>query len=336
MRVKISKVAYHLPESIVTNGMLSKANPEWNIKRVEVRTGVSSRHIADTDETALDLAYQACNKLFQENTDLKSKIDGIVFCTQSEDYVMPPNSCVLHDRLGLTEDVFAIDFNLACSGYIYGLAMVRGLLATGMTTNVLLINADTYSKFIHPKDKSTRLLFGDGAAVSWIEVSDNEQGIMDISCATSGGSHQLLMIPAGGSRLPRSEDTRVPTVDVSGNVRTPEHLHMDGIGILNFVKSRIPGQIRQLVERNGLTLADIDQFVFHQASKMALDSLKQLLDIDSHKVFSNISEIGNTVSASIPIALRDAQDQGIISPGHLILMCGFGVGLSWGSALVRV
>jgi 3-oxoacyl-[acyl-carrier-protein] synthase-3 len=336
MRIKISEIAYHLPDEIETNEELSTANPEWDLKRVESRTGVLSRHIAGNDETAFDLAFSACEKLFKANPSLKNKIDGIVFCTQNEDYVMPANSSVLHDKLGLKESVFALDFNLACSGYIYGLAMIRGLFATGMVTNVILVNADTYSRYIHPKDRSARLLFGDGAAVSWIEASSGDEGIIDVICSTSGAHHQLFMIPAGGSRTPRSDETQIPAVDVSGNVRTPEHIRMDGGGVLEFVKSRVPDQIYELLERNGLSLSDIDQFVFHQASKTALDTLARLLDVGSDRIYSNIEKIGNTVSASIPIALRDAQDEGKIKSGDLVLLCGFGVGLSWGSALVRV
>lgn len=336
MNVKLTEIAYHLPEQVVTNEDLGAENPGWDMAQVEARVGVARRHIAGRTETALDLAYKACEKLFDANPDARQRVDGIVFCTQSEDYIMPPDSCILHSWLGLKDEVYAIDFNLACSGYAYGLAMVRGLIATNIASSVLLINADTYSKFIHPKDRSARTLFGDGAAVTLVEAAEEGRGVIDVACATSGDNHQRFIIPAGGSRLPLSDETSVLETDASGNTRTPGHIHMDGLGILSFVNSKIPAQIHKLLDRNGLAVSDIDLFVFHQASKVALESLNRLMGIPDEKSFTNLRYVGNTVSASIPIALSDALEQGRVARGDLVLLCGFGVGLSWGSALVEL
>jgi 3-oxoacyl-[acyl-carrier-protein] synthase III len=341
MGVQLSDIAYYLPEQVVTNEDLGAENPDWDMTLVEDKTGVARRHIAASDETALDLAFKACEKLFESNPEARERVDGIVFCTQSEDYIMPPNSCILHSWLGLPESVYAVDFNLACSGYVYGLAMVRGLIATGMASSVLLINADTYSKYIHPQDRSARVLFGDGAAVTLVEQSGDgadgdESGIVDIVCGTSGKNYERFMIPAGGNRTPASAQTREEETDKSGNVRSPENIRMDGLGILRFVNARVPEQVRNLLERNELSTGDVDLFVFHQASKMALDSLNRLLGVSEDRSFRNLREVGNTVSASIPIALKQALTEGSVKPGDLVLMSGFGVGLSWGSALVRV
>lgn len=335
MRVQISQIEYHLPDAVVTNAMLAAENPLWDVKLVEQRSGVVARHVAADGETALDLAVAACGKLFAAHPDISAQLEAIVFCTQSQDYIMPPNSCVLHELLGLKENVFAIDINSACAGFVHGLALANGLIASGQVRNALLINADTYSKFIHPKDRSTRLLFGDGAAATWLTRSDgDERGVRDILCATWGKLHDKFIIPAGGCRLPRSPDTACEIVRDKGGVTTQDHINMDGMGILTFVTGKVPQQVRELLERNKLTADDIDLFLFHQASKVALESLTRVLRLDPKKVFSNLPQIGNLVSASLPVAMKDALDQGALRPGMKVLACGFGVGLTWGSAII--
>lgn len=336
MRVKIKHIEYFLPEHIVTNQELHEENPDWDMNSVEERAGVVKRHVAHNDETALDLSLQACKKLFSVHKNTQSQIDGIIFCTQSSDYIIPPNSCILHKMLDLPDNVLAFDFNLACSGYVYGLALAQGLIHSGITKNILLVNADTYSKYIHKRDRSVRVLFGDGAAVTWITASDSTQGIIDIICSTFGKDYKKFIIPAGGCRMPKSKETTLLKTDDSGNVRTLENLHMDGMGILVFNNSKVPKQIQSILERNTLTIDDIDLFVFHQASKMALDSLTRLLKIKPEKVFRNLREIGNTVSASIPIALKDALDSRRITPGNKVLVSGFGAGLSAGTAIIEI
>ncbi len=336
MKAKINAISYYLPEQIVTNLDFQKENPSWNIKQIEEKSGVYSRHIASPNETALDLSYQACLKLFQGNPDLKSKVDALIFCTQSADYIMPPNSSILHKLLELPDEVFAMDYNLACSGFVYGLSLAQGLISSRQAKNVLLVTADTYSKYIHPSDRSARVLFGDGAAATWVGCSEGKDGILDILCATSGKDHDKFMIPAGGCRMPKSDQTSIVKADLSGNLRSLENIHMNGMGVLMFVKLKIPKHVEKILERNQLKLENIDQVIFHQASKMALDWLNHRFDLSPEKAFSNLSRVGNTVSASIPIALKDALDQGRISPHQKVLLVGFGVGLSYASAIVEM
>ncbi len=336
MRLKIKDIAYYLPEKIVTNDELHKENPTWDMDLLEERTGVEERHVAGDDETALDLAFRACEGLLSDNKDLRSKIDAVIFCTESGDYIMPPNACILHKMLDLADDVLAFDFNLACSGYIYGLALAEGLLLASRAKNVLLATADTYSKYINKGDRSARVLFGDGAAASWLTSSDTAEGLLDLQCSTFGKGDKKFIIPAGGCRMPKSQKTALPQPDASGNVRTLENIRMDGMGILFFVNSKVPKQILSVLARNNLTIDSIDLFVFHQASRMALDSLTRLLKIPPEKVFRNIRDRGNTVSASIPIALKDVIQGGRISKGKKVLISGFGVGLSWGTAILQI
>ncbi|HTX78562.1 MAG TPA: ketoacyl-ACP synthase III [Longilinea sp.] len=334
MLTRIQDIAYHLPEQVITNEQFGAQYPEWDMKHVAERSGVLQRHVAAEGETALDLAYTACQKLLAAHPGLKEKIDGIVFCTQSPDYIMPPNSYLLHQKLTLPDNVLAFDFNLACSGFIYGLALSRGLMATGMASNILLVTADTYSKYINPGDRSVRTLFGDGAAVTWL-AADETPGVVDIELGSSGKGHKAFIIPAGGLRLPRSADTAISATDENGNVHSRNDIYMDGMGILTFVNSKVPKQIRALLQRNDLTVENVDLFVFHQASKVTLDSLARILKIKPEKEFRNLATVGNTVSASIPIALKDAQDNGKLKPGDTVLVSGFGVGLSWGSAILK-
>lgn len=335
MRVAIKDIAYHLPEFILTNEALHEENPTWDMNALEMNTGVQRRHIAREDETALDLAVEACNKLFSNNKEDRGQIDSILFCTVTADHVTPSNACILHKILGLSENVFALDFSVGCAGYIYGLAMAQGLIKSGLTKNTLLVTADTLTKYVHPQDHSTRLVFGDAAAVSWITGSNSTQGIFDIQCCTSGDTEKIV-IPAGGCRMPKSDETAIPETDYWNNVRTLEDIRMDGFGILRFVRTKVTAQIRGILAANGLTIEDIDMFVFHQASQMALNCLARTLKIDADRLYSNLYRVGNTVGASIPIALKDALDSGKVTCGDKVLLCGFGTGLSWGSAIIEI
>jgi 3-oxoacyl-[acyl-carrier-protein] synthase-3 len=320
----------------VSNDDLRREHPDWEFDRLEKRTGVFTRYIAAENETALDFAVRACDQLEAQGELRKDEIDGLIFCTQSPDYIMPPNSCILHGRLGLSAHVMALDITLACSGYIYGLQLADSLIRSGSARRVLLATADTYSRYIHPGDRATRCLFGDGGAVSIISESTKGRGISDIRCGTAGRHHEKFIIPAGAMRQPRSKDSSCAKVDRSGNVRSAEHIKMDGIGVLSFFNATVPCAVKEILAGNNLSLADVDLFVFHQASQIVLDTLRGALQIPQEKMVYDLAEVGNLVSASIPVALKRAFDAGRAQPGQLALLCGFGVGLSWGNALVEL
>ncbi len=334
MALFLRDIACYLPEQTLSNAKLGESYPHWDMKQVEQRAGVLERRVAGPQETALDLARQACRALFARHPDLPEKLDGLIFCTQSGDYPMPSNSALLHRDLGLGTRVFAFDFNLACSGFVYGLLIAEGLVATGTCKNVLLVNGDTYSKYIHPEDRSARVLFGDGAAVSWLSGEGPGLKLIGGVAETAGKYFDKFIVPAGGFRNPRSPETALVREDASGNRRSDEHIQMDGLGVLNFVTSNVPRQVRALLDKLRLTSDDIAFFVFHQASKMALDSLGRLLKVPSDRLFTNLEKWGNTVSASIPIALHDAMRSGRLPPGK-ILISGFGVGFSWATCVLE-
>ncbi len=330
---KIKNIEYHLPERVVTNRDLFRENPSWDQDEFVKKAGVTSRHIAHEEETALDLACVACDKIFSTSGILRSDIDGIIFCTQSPDYILPPNASVLHERLGLKDNVLAFDINLACSGYLYGLAIAKAFLNTYDLKNILLVTADTYSKYIHPHDKSVRLLFGDGAAVSLIQPG--EEGIIDIKLGSYGKGYSHFMIPAGGCRLPRSQKTKLEIHDKSNNIRTSEHIYMEGYALLSLTRSKVVRDVQQILKINALSCEDIKLFIFHQASQFVLETLTSSLGLPKEKVYNNLSNIGNTVSASIPITIKNALNEDMIKCGDKILISGFGVGFSWGSAILE-
>ncbi len=333
MNAKIKAIEYYLPDNVETNAYLQDAFPHWDVEKVEKKTGVQSRHIATVSETALDLSIKACEKLFL-GFDM-DKIDGIIYCTQSPDYIMPSNAFLLQRHFKMSERIFAYDFNHACTGYIYGLMMANSFIKSGVAKHLLLINADTYSRYINPKDRSTRVLFGDAGAASIVEITEEDEGVMDMEIASFGDGYDKFMIPAGGARIPRSDETLVEVMDQGGNVRSQNDIKMDGFAVWSFINSKVPGQLKTLVKRNNLSLDDIDLFIFHQASRMTLDSLVKVLNLDKGKVYINIKGLGNTVSASIPIALKDAMNDGRVKKGQTIILSGFGVGLSYGATLIK-
>jgi 3-oxoacyl-[acyl-carrier-protein] synthase III len=331
---KIEAIACAFPATRLTNEQLRVEYPNWDFERLEKRTGVFTRFVAGQDETALDFAQRACDELESQGRLRREEIDALIFCTQSPDYIMPPNSCVLHGKLGLRPEVFALDITLACSGYIYGLQLANSLILAGTARRVLLATADTYTRYIHPGDRATRCLFGDGGAVTILSRSEDRQGIRDIQCGTAGKQYEKFIIAAGGMRIPRSAETSKETSDTSGNIRSQEHIKMDGLGVLSFFNATVPCSVKEILKRNSLSIGDVDLFLFHQASQVVLDSLRTALEIPSEKMVYDLAEVGNLVSASIPVALKHALERGQAKPGQLGLLCGFGVGLSWGAALI--
>jgi 3-oxoacyl-[acyl-carrier-protein] synthase-3 len=333
--VRISDVAVALPTQVVANEGLIDDLPKNQRILLARHVGVKQRHVADAGQTAVDLAEAACRELFAAHPQLPELIDTLIFCTQSADYILPSNSCVLHGRLGLASSIAAFDLPHACSAFVYAIHIARALVAAGSAKHVLIVTADTYSKFIHPQDRSTRLVFGDGAAATWVEAS-HTRGVQDVMCGTAGEHFEMFWVPAGGARQPLSDATRKNEPhDAFGSTRSAANIHMQGHEIFTFVKNRIPRHVNDLLARNQVGVDDIDWFVFHQASSVVLDALTASLEIAPAKVLRHLETIGNTVSASIPMTLRAALDDGRIQPDHLVLLCGFGAGLSWGSALVR-
>ncbi|HYN80903.1 MAG TPA: ketoacyl-ACP synthase III [Gemmatimonadaceae bacterium] len=331
---RIARIEYAVPNHVVTNDDLQRAHPEWRMELVARKTGVLTRRFAAEDELASDLAFQAATEVLGGYD--ADEIDGLIFCTQSPDQIMPPNATILHARLGLRKSVAAFDITLACSGFVYGLAIAKSMIDSMRMRSILLVCGDTYSRYIHPDDRAALTLFGDGAAAALVDRSTAQSGILDCVLASDGQSGgDKFMIKAGGLRTPRSEATCVGRRDIAGNVRSDDTIYMDGAAVLAFAQREVQPTVEHILRRNNLQLAEVKLVLFHQASLHALNILSEQLDLTPDQTFSNIAHLGNTVSASLPILLKDAQSAGRLEREDLVLIVGFGVGFSWGACLMR-
>lgn len=337
---QISGISSYLPENKLGNEELAKVFSGWTPEKIERKLGIKTRPIVSEGETALDMAVKAGKKLFDAGICCPNEIDFVILCTQSPDYFLPTSACILQNELGIPNQCGAFDINLGCSGYIYSLAVCKGLIEAGLAKNILLITSETYSRYINKKDRASRPLFGDGATASLIKAdsaalhSDERLGVFRFG--TDGQGANLLMIPAGAQRMPKSEETAKEYADSSGAIRTKNDLYMNGPGIFTFSIDRIPplvDEYHQYCKKNGL---EIDSYIFHQANKYMLDRLRDLCSLDEKKFFNNMLNRGNTVSSSIPIAIIDALEEGVLKREQLALLVGFGVGLSWGGCLIRL
>ncbi len=332
MGVKITNIEYYLPEKVVTNDQLAKQFPDWSPEKIEKKLGIKERHIVKEDETALDLALIAGKKIL-ENYD-KDKIDFLLFCTQSPEYYLPSGACILQDRLGLNKNIGAFDYNLGCSGFIYGLALAKSLITSKIASNILLITSDTISKYINYKDKSNKTLFGDAAAATIIEKSEEEQ-IGEFVLGTDGSGYKNLIVPNGGLRNrynPNAKDID----DGSGSIWTNNNIYMNGPEIFNFTIKAVPKVVSETLEKNKISLEDIDYIIFHQANKYMNEYLRKKIGIPKEKYYLNLLHTGNTVSATIPIAIKDVLNNKLIKKGDKILLVGFGVGYSSGGTIIII
>ena len=330
----VRAISVYLPEGILDNAELVRQFGTWTENKIYGKTGVSERRVVG-DEKVSDLAAAAGERLFEEHGIDRSSIDFLLLCTECPDYFLPATACIVQNRLGLRKDAGALDYNLGCSGFVYGLALAKGLVLGGVARRVLLITAETITRTIHPQDKSTRTLFGDAAAATLVE-SSAERGIGEFVLGTDGSGAERLIIPAGAWARPSSPETRVETKNKWGNVRTPESLYMDGPEILKFSMEVAPGCMNDTLERNGTSLEGLRLVVLHQASHMMLVKLRELLSIPEEKFVFNIEKYGNTVSSTIPIALYDSMKSGRLGKGDSVLVMGFGVGLSWGGTVLHM
>lgn len=328
----IKAISYYLPDNILSNEQLVSQFPEWSVDKVAKKVGVSNRHIAATDETATDMAEKAARKMFNEYDIHPECIDFILLCTQSPDYRLPSSACILQNRLGVPTSAGALDYDLGCSGCVYGMAVASGLIAGGIAKNVLLITAETYSKYLHPSDKGNRSIFGDGAAACLISTEGFAE-IGQFSLGTDGSGAEKLILRTGASRFPQKNGKS--EVDVEGHVRYDDYLYMDGGGIFNFTLDAVPSLMADVQAKNSIDKESIDYYVFHQANKFMLSTIRKVCQLPKDKFYINLEETGNTVSSTILIALKQCLDAKTIHPGMKVMIAGFGVGLSWGGTLLK-
>lgn len=330
MKAYIKDISYYLPNKVLTNEQIAALFPEWSADKVASKVGITERHIAAEGETATDMAYKAAEQLFAQGVD-KSQIDFVLLCTQSPDYFLPSSACILQDRLGLSKNCGAFDFNLGCSGYEYGLAVAKGLIVAGIAHNILLLTSETYTKYLHEQDKGNRTIFGDGASATLVSTEGFAE-IGEVVVGTDGsGAENLIVRTTGARHRALASNERI---DEDGNLKSDDHLYMHGGNVFNFTADVVPDMVAKLLQKSGLQHDDINLWVFHQANKYMINYLRKLLDIDKDKFYIFMEKVGNTVSSTIPIALCEARKEDRLHGN--ILLAGFGVGLSWGGVMLKV
>jgi 3-oxoacyl-[acyl-carrier-protein] synthase-3 len=334
---EIQSIACYLPCQMLGNAELVEHFPHWTQEKIVRKLGIENRPIAADGETATDMAVVAAEALLENGSCEHEEIDFVLFCTQAPDYFLPTSACIIHERLGLPKACGALDFNLGCSGYIYGLSLAKGLIETSAAKKVLFLTSETYSKYINPNDRSARPLFGDGAAATLVAArTSKEEPIGPFVFGTDGSGGDLLIVPAGGHRMPSSEETAIVLSDGKGSIRSLNQLKMHGPGIFSFAVDRVPSMVEELLQKSGKNRENIGAYVFHQANKYMLDRLQELCHLQGTNFFNDMMQRGNTVSSSIPIAMVDAWRNGMLKPNEWVMLVGFGVGLSWGATLVQL
>jgi 3-oxoacyl-[acyl-carrier-protein] synthase-3 len=336
IQAKILCSSFYLPAQTLENEELSALYPGWSASKILEKTGIRCRHIAAPGETASDLAYAAAEQLFSRHSIARDSVDYMIFCTQTPDYFLPSSSCILQDRLGLPRACGAVDVNQGCSGFVYCLSLAKGLIESDQARRVLVLTADTYSKLIHPMDKSVRTIFGDAGAATLVDsVESPGAKISPCVFGTDGRGAEKLIVATGAFRETRNEESGIVIDDQSGTRRARDNLYMDGADVLAFSLREIPPVVDRLLERERKTFSEVDHFIFHQGSKLMLEMLRKKLSIPAEKFVIDLEETGNTVSSTLPIALTRLQDRGVL-PESTVMLIGFGVGYSWAGTIVSV
>ena len=324
----IGPIAVYLPARIETNEDLAADFPDWNMELIYSKTGIAKRHIAEPGQCASDLGVEAAKRLLAEQDIDPQTIDFLLLCTQTPDYPLPTTACLMQQRLGLSTDCGALDFNLGCSGFVYGLAMADGLIRTGSCRRILLVTAETYSRYIDPDDRSLRTIFGDGAAATLIEAAD-ASSLQTFRYGTDGSGADTLLVSRGGARLP--EDAHQPR----HRKRWDSDLYMDGPSLMSFTVATIPQLVDDILAKANLEKDDVELFLFHQATRKMLEQLQRRLRLDETRLPIVLEHCGNTVSSTIPILIEHLRANGALKLGTTSMLVGFGVGWSWAGCIWR-
>lgn len=335
MNAAIVGIEYYLPETVLTTKDLSLMFPEWAVEKIDAKTGIHARHIAAAGECASDLAVAAVHKLFASGICAPEQIDFLLFCTQSPDYILPTTACLLQNRLNLPRDAGALDVNLGCSGFVYALGIAEGLIATGQARALLLITADTYSKYLDKNDRVSRTVFGDGAAATFIQACEDKQGQFGpFVYGTNGQGADDLIVRNSGTRRSRDISSSGNAKD-DGDKEADMVLSMNGSRIFTFALTVVPRAVQSLLCKAGMTIDNVDLFIFHQANAYMLEELRRLCGIPKNKFQITMAHCANTVSSTIPIALKHATSERQLQKGAPVMLVGFGVGYSWAATIIR-
>lgn len=319
MNYKIQALEYYLPERIIDNKYLFEKSG-IDIEFLENKIGIKTRHIAAENETTSDMATKAAILLAERNKLDLDKVDLLILCTQNPDYKLPTTACIVQNNLKLKTSCIAFDINLGCSGFIYSLAIAGSFLKTGLAKYGIIIMVDQYSKLIDYQDKNTASLFGDAATASLIVACTDSNGVLGVNFGTDGSNADKLIANNSGVAL---------------NPEKSKYLYMDGREIFKFSVQVVPKSVNDILEKNKLKVSDIKFFIFHQANKYMLSEIQKRIGISDQQMIIDLEDYGNTVSSTIPIAYKNVLTKGVLKNNDLLIFCGFGVGLSWGTILYR-
>jgi 3-oxoacyl-[acyl-carrier-protein] synthase III len=322
MEAYIKHISYYLPSNKLSNEDIVNQFPEWDSDKIIQKIGVKNRFISNSEQYTSDMATEAVEAICSEYKIDKSEIDYLIVCTQSPDYFLPTTACIVQNRVGLSTNCAAIDINQGCSGYIYGLSLAKGLVVSKIAKNVVLVTAEMYSKHIHIKDKGNRSIFGDAATATLIS-NEGMYRIGEFSLGSDGSGFENLIVKNGAMKSNKVLDIENPN---------DNNLYMNGPEIFNFTAKAVPGLISKTLEKNNESIESVNQFIFHQANTFMLEFLRKKINIPKDKFLIDMEDYGNTVSSSIPIALKNRIEKSL--EDNKILLAGFGVGYSWGALII--
>lgn len=332
----IQAISFYVPPKVETNEMLVQQFGNKISETVFKKVGVKERHIFEPVQPASTMALQAAENLFAEHSINRKEIDALIYCSVHHDYVTPSTSCVLQYKLGLNESVATYDLTFGCSGYVYSLSLTKSIIQSLGFKKVLLLTSSALTKYIHPKDHASRIIFGDGASATLLVAEENsEKGIGSFVFGTDGSGFEKIIIRHGADFQKVSPQSLEEKTDEFGNVYSDANYFMDGQAVLTFTMKKVPLLIEDTLRKNKLTKNDIDLFVLHQANDFMNEQVRKLAAIEKEKFYSHIENYGNTVQATIPIALKAAIAEGKIKSGSKVFVAGFGVGLSWCATVIN-
>jgi 3-oxoacyl-[acyl-carrier-protein] synthase-3 len=333
MGASIRHIEYVTGETEILNSSFKEKWFNYDFKRFEKKVGIKKRFKVKTNENIISLSTKVCEKLFKTNVIEKDEIDYLILCTQSPEHPLPTNSCIIQDKLKLRTDIGCLDINLGCSGFVYCLSLAKGLISSNQAKNILIVTAETYSKYIHKDDLINQLIFSDAAAVTLVSHSEEEK-IGNFSLGTDGAGFDKLIVKNNYFNKLKNPTLNKISEFISNDDNS---LYMNGPEVFNFTLNRVPDLIKKTLEINKIEENSIDYFVPHQANKFLLNSIRKRSKIPEDKFIINFNEIGNTVSSTIPIALKTLSESlNLEKKENKILICGFGVGLSWGAVTITI
>ena len=320
-----------VPKHTVSNSELLNIMPADEVEKVIKSVGIKERRVCDTNTTASDLCYEAAKKLIEDNAIDPASIDMVLFMSQCGDYRIPATACILQHRLGLSKDCSAMDLSLGCSGYVYALSTAMAFASNDGINRVLLLDGESFSKIVNPLDKVNLPLYGDAGTATLIEKGNFEESIFILR--TDGSGKDSVKVPDGGMRNPVTEDSIIVTEREDGNFRNNLQVFMDGMEVFNFAIRVVPKGVKEMLTLTQNTLDDISHIVFHQSNRFMTDFFVKKLKAEPQKIPYCIDRFGNTSSASIPLTIVSELYNKKVGG---VLLCGFGAGLSWGTAFVEL